>query len=266
MTQPAEPSPTEPDPQSPATRRRPRRVLRWVLGSVAAAMVLGVGALLVYSQVGVMAAEPGPVAAVRENPAIRISETDAAIVLSPAAGSVGTGLVYIPGAKVEAWAYAEKLSGVVAEDGLTVVITKPWLNLAVFDLRPLSAFTDLAPAVDTWIVGGHSLGGVKACMMAADADALALFASYCGGDIAESGIPAVSIAGSEDGLSTPEKISEASGLLPAGTAFVEIAGASHSSFGDYGPQAGDGTPTISDGDMTAELTDLVGRFAASLQD
>ena len=38
----------------------------------------------------------------------------------------------------------------------------------------------------------------------------------------------------------------------------EIEGASHSSFGDYGPQAGDGTPTISDDDMRRQLTELVG--------
>ncbi|WP_292801354.1 hypothetical protein [Microbacterium sp.] len=41
---------------------------------------------------------------------------------------------------------------------------------------------------------------------------------------------------------------------------VEIAGAAHSSFGDYGPQPGDGTPTISDADMTETLTSEVDRI------
>ncbi|AMD88189.1 hypothetical protein AXF14_12110 [Actinomyces radicidentis] len=34
-------------------------------------------------------------------------------------------------------------------------------------------------------------------------------------------------------------------LLPAGTRFVEVDGAVHADFGDYGPQDGDGEPTTS---------------------
>ena len=70
----------------------------------------------------------------------------------------------------------------------------------------------------------------------------------------------LSLAGELDGLSTPEKIADARPLLPAGADMVEIAGAAHSSFGDYGPQPGDGTPTISDADMTETLTSEVDRF------
>ena len=61
---------------------------------------------------------------------------------SASAAEPEVGLVFIPGAKVDPWAYASILSGLVTDDDLTVVITKPWLNLAFFDLRPLSSFTD----------------------------------------------------------------------------------------------------------------------------
>lgn len=172
--------------------------------------------------------------------------------------------MFIPGAKVDPWAYASILSGVVERDDVTVVITKPWLNLAFFDPRALGSFTDLAPGVDTWMVGGHSLGGVRACQLATDADALVLFASYCANDLSGSGLPVLSIAGSDDGLSTPEKISEARHLLPENAELVEIAGASHASFGDYGPQSGDGTPTISDAEMHSRVTELLGEFTTSL--
>ncbi|WP_125132657.1 alpha/beta hydrolase [Microbacterium sp. 10M-3C3] len=219
-----------------------------------ALVVAGVVGIVVWSQVGVMSAEPGPWQAVRDDPAIRVSDEGSGIVLAPADGGSGAGLVFLPGAKVEAAAYAAKLSGAVADDGLTVVIAKPWLNLAFFDPRPLSTFTDLAPDVTRWAVGGHSLGGVRACQLATDADALVLFASYCANDVTSSGVPVLSISGSEDGLSTPQKIAAAKSELPADARFVEISGASHASFGDYGPQAGDGTPTISDAEMTADLT------------
>ena len=154
-----------------------------------------------------------------------------------------------------------KLSGLVAEDGVTVVITKPWLNLAFFDLRPLSAFTDLAPEVDTWLVGGHSLGGVRG-LPARDGRRRPRPVRVVLRDRPLGvGTAVLSIAGSEDGLSTPQKIADARHLLPEDAEIHEIEGASHASFGDYGPQPGDGTPTISDDDMRDELTELVGPFA-----
>ena len=252
------------DERVPAKPRRLRRILAWVFGSIGALLVAAIVGIVVWSQVGVMAAEPEPLAAVRADPAIAVTDDSAAIILSPADGAGEVGLVYIPGAKVDPWAYASKLSGLVADEGMTVVITKPWLNLAFFDLRSLDAFTALSPDTDRWIVGGHSLGGVRACQLATDADALALFASYCASDIAESGLPVLSISGSEDGLSTPEKIADARPLLPADAEPIEITGAGHSSFGDYGLQDGDGTPTIPDAEMRDEITSLVGAFAASV--
>ncbi|MEV4667928.1 alpha/beta hydrolase [Microbacterium sp. LWO12-1.2] len=241
-------------------KKRRRRVLRWILGSIAAVLVLGIGGILVCSQVGVMAAESEPLATVRENPDITVTDAPEGIVLAPADGDSEIGVVFIPGAKVDPWAYAAILQG-LAEDGMTVVITRPWLNLAFFDLRGLDSFTSTAPDIDTWAVGGHSLGGVRACQLAGDADALLLFGSYCATDVSDTDLPVLSIAGSEDGLSTPEKIAAARPLLPADAELVEIPGASHASFGDYGPQAGDGTPTISDEEMHQTVTALVGAFA-----
>lgn len=236
-----------------------RRVLKRVPWSVAIVILLAIGGILVWSQVGVMAAEPAPLTAVRENPAITVTDADEGIVLAPADGSSDRGLVFIPGAKVDPWAYASILQGLAAE-GTTVVITRPWLHLAFFDPRGLNSFTSAAPDVGVWAVGGHSLGGVRACQLATDADALVLFASYCATDLAGSDLPVLSVSGSEDGLSTPEKIADARPELPADAEFVEIDGASHASFGDYGPQAGDGTPSIDDDEMDAEVTEVVGGF------
>lgn len=222
-------------------------------------VVLGVGGLFAWTQIGVMGAEPGPLADVRANSAITVEDAEQGIVLSPAEGESDRGLVFTPGAKVDPWAYAAILQG-LAENGTTVVITRPWLNLAFFDPRGLDAFTSAAPDVDVWSVGGHSLGGVRACQLAADADVLVLFGSYCANDLSETDLPVLSLAGSEDGLSTPEKVEAARDQLPADAEMVQIPGASHASFGDYGPQAGDGTPTISMDDMHADVTELVGAF------
>lgn len=241
---------------------RGRRILRWVLGSILAIVVLGAGGIVAWSQIGVMPAEAAPLADVRNNPAVIVDDAPEGIVLSPADGESEVGLVFVPGAKVDPWAYAAILQGAV-EQGATVVITRPWLNLAFFDPRPLDSFTSAAPDIDVWAVGGHSLGGVRACQLAADADALVLFGSYCATDLSDSGLAVLSIAGSEDGLSTPAKVADARGELPADAEMVEIAGASHASFGDYGPQDGDGTPTISDEEMHRSVTELLAEFLAA---
>ena len=226
-------------------------------------LVLGVGGILAWSQIGVMSAEPEPLSGVRANAAITVEDAEQGIVLAPAEGESELGLVFVPGAKVDPWAYAAILQG-LAEEGVTVVITRPWLNLAFFDPRGLDSFTSAAPEIDVWSVGGHSLGGVRACQLAADADALVLFGSYCATDLSASDLPVLSLAGSEDGLSTPEKVDAARDQLPADAEMVEIDGASHASFGDYGSQAGDGTPTISTDAMHAEVTERTGAFLDGL--
>ncbi|WP_417510734.1 alpha/beta hydrolase [Microbacterium sp.] len=234
--------------------KKKRRLLRWILLSIVLVVIIAVVGTLAWTQIGVMQAEPEPLAEAKANPAIAITDAPEGIVLAPLEGVSDTGLVFIPGAKVDPWAYVAILQHVAAA-GTTVVITRPWLNLAFFDLRGMDSFTAAAPDVENWSVGGHSLGGVRACQLAEDADALVLFASYCASDLSDSGLDVLSLAGTEDGLSTPTKIADARHRLPDDALLVEIDGASHASFGDYGPQPGDGTPTISVEEMRRVVTE-----------
>jgi pimeloyl-ACP methyl ester carboxylesterase len=249
------------DPSTPAQpkKRRRRRILAWILGSLGAVILVAVIGFLLWANIGVMAAEPDDLAAVRADPAITLTDAGGAWTMAPSDGESDSGLVFIPGAKVDPLAYAATLQGVV-DEGVTVIITKPTLNLAFFDLRPLSDFTKLAPGIDEWSVGGHSLGGVKACQLAGDADGLVLFASYCANDLSDTDVPALSISGSEDALSTPQKIDDAAHLLPPDTIFVEIDGGNHAGFGAYGAQPGDGAATIPDAEIRRQITDALGPF------
>lgn len=241
------------------------RSLRWFRTAGITALllvVLLVVGLVVWSRTGVMAAEARPLQSVQEDPGIAFSEEDDAVVLRPTASSAGgTGLVFYPGAKVAPEAYAARLSRLVTQDGMTVVVVKPWLNLALFDRRDLTTFTGLAPAVHSWLVGRHSMGGVRACQVADD-DAVAgllLLASYCAADLSGSSLSVLSISGREDGLSTPAKVERARATLPADAELVGVAGANHASFGDYGAQPGDGTATISDEEMTELVAEEVAK-------
>jgi len=226
-------------------------------------LMLGIG-LLFYASI-VMRGDRAAAISAWQNPAVSITSTDHSIVLTPTGAPSGAGLVFIPGAKVDPYAYLFKLTGIVEETGLTVVITKPTLNLAILDLRPLESFTADAPDVEQWIVGGHSLGGARACQIAGEADVvgLVLFGSFCANDLSNSQLTVLSIGGSGDGLSTPEKIQSGAQLLPASTTFVEIDGFNHADFGDYGAQSGDGESRLTSEEARAALTaELLGLFGA----
>lgn len=255
-------SATSPSPHRPSSALQRRvRLIGWSAVSALALVIVG---FLIWANTPSLA-ERGPVIAVWSDEAVTVEYLPEGILLTPTTSggdAEGTGLVFVPGARVQAHAYMFQLNGVVAEHGATVLITEPTLNLAFFDTRTLEQFTTAAPEVDRWFVGGHSLGGVRACLMTPDSEAvgLVLFGSYCAGDISASGLPVLSIAGENDALSTPAVIEENASLLPADAQLVTIPGANHAAFGDYGPQAGDGPRTISSEQMRAELTALLGDF------
>lgn len=260
MTTTAAPSPRH-RPAGPIRRRA--RAIGW--GALAALALAMVG-FLIWANTPYRA-ERAPVIAVWANPAVEVQYLDEGILMTPAADATDlpanpTGLVFVPGARVEAHASMFQLSGVVEQHGVTVLITEPTLNLAFFDTRSLAQFTTAAPEVDRWFVGGHSLGGVRACLMTPGSDAagLVLFGSYCANDLSGSGLEVLSVAGENDALSTPAIIEQNAGMLPADARFVTIAGANHASFGDYGAQAGDGERTITSEQMRAELTALLGEL------
>ncbi|MGR2752901.1 alpha/beta hydrolase [Agromyces arachidis] len=238
-----------------------------VLLAVAGVLALVVVGFLVYASLVFEGDREASLDAWRSN-GVQITGTDRSIVIEPTTGATDAGLVFIPGAKVQPSAYLYKMAGIVEATGMTVVITEPTLNLAFFDRRPLAEFTADAPAVERWYVGGHSLGGVRACQLAVDAVAgaeppvtgLILFGSYCVDDLSDSDLEVLSIVAENDGLSTPASVAERSGNLPDDAATVVIEGANHASFGDYGAQPGDGTATIDRAEARAEIADAVAGF------
>lgn len=247
------------DPTAP--RHRAWRLIGRVAGALVVVLLLVVIGFLAWANTPMMGDRARAVDA-WTNGAITITDEGDSIVMAPTGTASGQGLVFVPGARVDPYAYLYKLSGAVAEDGLTVVITKPILNLAFFDQRPLETFTRHAPGVTQWFVGGHSLGGVRACQLADDpaVSGLILFGSYCANDLSGSHLSGLSIGGSNDGLSTPTKIDNASHLLPAVAQRVEIHGMNHAQFGDYGSQPGDNDSGITNAEARTQLTHALVTF------
>ena len=171
------------------------------------------------------------------------------ITFSPAGPAPQAGLIVYPGGHVDPQAYAP-LARRIAAQGYRVVIVPMPLALAV--MAPNRALQVMAqdPSIETWAIGGHSLGGAMAARFAythPDAvEGLVLWAAYPAStdDLSGYDIVVTSVYGTLDGLSTGSKIDASRLLLPDATTWVAIEGGNHAQFGDYGVQAGDNLAAI----------------------
>ena len=160
--------------------------------------------------------------------------------------------------------------GDIAAQGYLVVVPKMPLNLAVTAPGKATEIIAAFPEVSNWAVGGHSLGGAMAATFVHDqpdtVDGLVLWAAYPAGNksLAGSNVQVVSISGTNDGLATPAKMAASAPLLPPTTKWVPIQGGNHAQFGAYGPQPGDGEPTISADEQRAQTVAASVDLLASL--
>jgi pimeloyl-ACP methyl ester carboxylesterase len=213
---------------------------------------------------------PEALAALETDSVVRV-ETEPWLEFWPQETSPVSGIIIYPGGRVDPRSYAPAARA-LAEEGYLAVITPMPLNLAVLDSGVAAGVVAAYPEIETWVVGGHSLGGSMAATYAeanADVvDGLALWASYPADDALSSRTePAVlSIYATNDGLSTLEEIDASRADLPPQTRWVEIAGGNHAQFGWYGDQPGDGQATISRPDQQAQTVaataDLLERLTA----
>ena len=181
------------------------------------------------------------------------------VVLAPATAQSTRGLLYFPGAKVDPYSYLYPFLEVAA-GGVTVVIVEPALNMALFDTRDFATLTGSHPAIQDWAIAGHSLGGVRACMLANDPQVhtLLLFASFCAEDLTTANLEVIQVLGDADGLIDEVTRLEAQSLLPVGRYLtITIPGANHASFGTYGPQPGDGESSLTDAQMQEITTEVM---------
>jgi len=239
-----------------ATGRRPappwRRVVIHGLEVVA---VMGLIAVLLYLRP--LPASSVAIDAMAGEAAVSVTDSATRIELHPTGAARTTGLVFYPGALVDPRAYVPNLTP-LAVDGYPVVILKLPYNIAFFDPNGAARTMDAEPQITRWVVGGHSLGGVVASSIAGGTDTrvrgLLLWASYPNSSIADqSSLQVTSVFGSNDGLATPAKIVASKPKLPPDTEYVEVIGATHAFFGDYGEQSGDGEPSITREDAQRQI-------------
>jgi hypothetical protein len=231
-------------------RSRPVRVL---LASVATVGLVGVAVLAWW--LTPFEATDVALAAMESDEAVVVASATSEITMTPQGPVSGTGLVFYPGARVDARAYANILRP-LAEKGHQVVIVKEPLGVAFLASDFAPGWAEDHPGVHRWAVAGHSLGGVVAAQNASALNTindLVLWASFPGSDLSDGLFAAMSVFGTNDGLTTTSDIEESKTDLPSGTLFEPVEGAVHSFFGDYGAQPGDGDPGVSRTDAQAQI-------------
>jgi pimeloyl-ACP methyl ester carboxylesterase len=236
-------------------RRRLRLALWIVLGVVVASLV----AFVIWASLAAPA-EPEPLEAALADPAVEVT-LGSVVELRPADVEPRQAVVFYPGARVHRDAYIATWAPIVAATDTLVLIPRMPLNLAIFGRNRASSLREEHPDIDTWWVGGHSLGGAMAASYVGaqepgTVDGLVLWGSYAlesAGLATRDELEVLSVSGSRDGLSTPADIAERRDLLPPDATLVEIEGMNHAQFGRYGPQAGDLEPTISDEEAGSRL-------------
>ena len=173
------------------------------------------------------------------------------------------GLIFYPGGKVEYTAYAPLLRA-CAENGILCALVQMPGNLAVLDANAADGLQQKYPEVTTWYIAGHSLGGAMASNYAAahseDFDGLILLAAYSTKDLTGTTLRVLSVYGSEDGVMNRESYEKNRANLPADTTEVVLDGGCHAQFGSYGPQDGDGVPTISGEEQIRQTAEAIAAF------
>ena len=173
------------------------------------------------------------------------------------------GLIFYPGGKVEYTAYAPLMRD-CAENGILFALVRMPGNLAVLDANAADGLQQEYPEVTTWYIAGHSLGGAMAAGYAAahyeDYDGLILLAAYSTKDLTGTPLRVLSVYGSEDGVMNRESYEKNGANLPADTTEMVLDGGCHAQFGSYGPQDGDGVPTISGEEQVRQTEEVIAAF------
>lgn len=235
--------------------RPKRRIGGWIALAIVLILAAGIAIYLAdYSH-----AEPEALAALTEKiPGVTVVQGKNRIDFLP--DSAKAGLVFYPGGKVEYTAYAPLMASLARKGVLCVLVQMP-ANLAVLDGNAADGIPKEYPGIDTWILAGHSLGGVMASSYLAKHpegwDALALLASYSTADLSAANLKVLSIYGSEDGVLNGKAYEENRKNLPADTREIVIEGGCHAYFGFYGAQDGDGIPRVSREEQIAVTADAI---------
>lgn len=209
------------------------------------------GAMLVYLNDS-YAALPMAEEAFISDESVIVEQIEGAVVFMPQ--EVKCGLIFYPGGKVAHEAYG-LLMNAYAKEGMACILVEMPFDLAVFNMNAADTYRYLYPEIESWYIGGHSLGGAMAASYLEEHleeyEGLILCAAYSMVDYSATELKVVSMFGSNDEVLNLKKYEECSKNLPKDFSELIIEGGNHAFFGTYGLQEGDGTATIDNNSQIA---------------
>lgn len=245
------------------TSKQKTRAIRAIAISLAALLMIA-AAFFIYVSDYYRADETANAALLSDEP-VTVEISDGMAIFTPST-EPSAGLIFYPGGKVEYTAYA-LLMHRLAEQGIQCILLKMPFNLAVLDVNAADGIPAEFPDIETWYIGGHSLGGTMAASYVSgnlgEFDGLILLASYSTVDLSDSGLNVLSVYGSEDGVLNMEQYAKYRAYLPGSAQELVISGGNHAGFGSYGAQSGDGVPSISAEEQTDITATAVAEFIQS---
>ena len=168
------------------------------------------------------------------------------------------GFIIYPGGLVDPASYAPVARAIAAKGFLAIIVKMP-SDLAIFGVDRATVVMDDYGTIETWIIGGHSLGGVSSCAFAQNnsekVDGVVMWASYPSGaySIHDKDLRVISIYGTNDGLATIEEdIEPSKAHYPPDARFEPIEGGNHTQFGWYDTSPDPLQPGDSPADITRE--------------
>ena len=197
---------------------------------------------------------------------ITVSEIHQAYSIIPVCYEMERAMIFYPGGLVQPDAYIPLAVKIAEELNMAVFIQKMPLNLAMLGSKRAEKILNTYDYIDTWYMGGHSLGGVMAASFIYDNpqifDSLILLASYPmeKKSLKEVDISVLSINGTLDGLVEEDKINLSVEHLPGEAVFKKIEGGNHAQFGSYGMQKGDNPAEISEIEQQKEVVEYIKLF------
>jgi len=240
------------------------KIVRLLLIGILVILLLGTVGLVGWATVRTQEATERAVVVLQEN---GIQREDGQLVFRPDSPTE-KGLIYYPGGLVDPEAYAVTAQG-IADAGYLVVIPKMPLNLAFTGINRADTIRSDFPEIESWIIGGHSLGGAMAAEYAKNnvdnLDGLIMYASYPANneDFVDFPIPILSIIGSRDpGAPQQEAFYEA--IADSARRFV-IEGGNHRQYADYSFQRDDGIATISAAEQQDQIIAATVQFLDTLE-
>lgn len=157
------------------------------------------------------------------------------------------GMIFYPGGRVCYDAYVP-LMYAFAERGVSCFLVKMPLNFAFLDINAADEVKAMYPDIESWYIGGHSLGGAMAANYVSkhteEYAGLMLLGAYSVDDLSETDLKVFLAYGTQDGVINRNLYASSLKNIPDGSNELIIVGGCHAYFGDYGKQYGDGHPSI----------------------